>query len=38
LQIFTDLSSTQTFAIYRRLLVRNRLRDNRNGCEESQRN
>src|SRR5712691_4284812 len=38
LQIFGDLSSMQTLAIYRRLLVRNRLRDNRNGCEESQRN
>jgi len=35
-QIFGDLNSTQTLAIYRRLLVRNRLRDNRNGCEESQ--
>jgi len=37
LQIFDDLSSMQTLAIYRRLLVRTRLRDNRNGCDESQR-
>jgi hypothetical protein len=38
LQIFGDLSSMQTLAIYRRLLVRGRLRDNRNGCEVAQRN
>jgi hypothetical protein len=33
-RIFAELSSTQTLAIYRRLLVRHRLRElNRNGIE-----
>jgi hypothetical protein len=32
-QIFGDLTSMQTLAIYRRLLVRDRLRDYRNGNE-----
>ena len=35
---FRRFKFNATLAIYRRLLVRNRLRDNRNGCEESQRN
>jgi hypothetical protein len=32
-QIFGDLSSMQTLAIYQRLLVRNHCENNRNGCE-----
>src|ERR1700687_2202911 len=32
-QIFGDLTSMQTLAIYRRLLVQNQLRDHRNGNE-----
>src|SRR3979411_3129734 len=36
-QIFGDLTTMQILAIYRQLLVKDRLRDHRNGCEVSQR-